>query len=52
MRELSRFRRHDGQTMTEYAVILAVITSAIVAAFALLSDAFVDRLLTLASFLG
>ncbi len=52
MRELSRFRRHDGQTMTEYAVILAVITPAIVAAFALLADSFVDRLLRLVSVLG
>ena len=33
----------DGQTMAEYAVVLAVITPAIVAAFAVLSDAVGDR---------
>jgi Flp pilus assembly pilin Flp len=43
--------RHDeGQTMSEYAIVLAVITPAIVAAFALLSDSFVDRLEFVASF--
>ena len=30
-------RREDGQTMAEYGVVLAVITVALVAAFALLS---------------
>ena len=30
--------REDGQTMAEYAVVLAVITPAIVASFALFSD--------------
>jgi len=37
-------RREAGQTMSEYAIVLAVITPAIVAAFALLSDRFIDRL--------
>ena len=45
-------KREAGQTMTEYAVVLAVITPAIVAAFALLSDAFVARLETVAGFFG
>ena len=31
-------RREEGQTMSEYAVVLAVITPAILAALALLSD--------------
>lgn len=35
----SRVGREHGQTMAEYAVILGVITPAIVVAFALLSDA-------------
>jgi Flp pilus assembly pilin Flp len=32
------FRRDEGQTMAEYAVILTIITAAIVAALTLLSD--------------
>ena len=43
-------RDEQGQTMSEYAVVLAVITPAIVAAFALLSDRFVARLETVAGF--
>jgi Flp pilus assembly pilin Flp len=31
-------RREDGQTMAEYGVVLAVITLAVVASMALLSD--------------
>ena len=50
MQAFSNLRRESGQTMTEYAVVLAVITPAIVAAFALLSDSFVDRLETVASY--
>ena len=38
--------------MSEYAVVLAVITPAIVAAFALLSESFIDRLETVAGFFG
>ena len=45
-------RSEDGQTMTEYVVVLAVITPFIVAAFALLSDRFVARLQTVAGFLS
>jgi Flp pilus assembly pilin Flp len=52
MRALSLRRREDGQTMSEYAIVLAVITPAIVAAFALLSESFVNRLETVAGFFG
>ena len=45
-------KREQGQTMTEYAVVLAVITPFIVLAFALLSDGFVQRLETVTGFLG
>jgi Flp pilus assembly pilin Flp len=45
-----RLRDEAGQTMSEYVLILAVITPAIVAAFALLSDSFVDRLEFVTSF--
>jgi Flp pilus assembly pilin Flp len=36
---LKRIRRSDGQTMTEYAVVLAIITPAIILAFGALSGA-------------
>jgi Flp pilus assembly pilin Flp len=42
----------DGQTMTEYAVILGVITPAIVLALALLSDAVRARIETVIAFFG
>ncbi|MDQ3890998.1 MAG: hypothetical protein M3312_10690 [Actinomycetota bacterium] len=45
-------RREDGQTMTEYAVVLAVITPFIVLALAMLSDAFAERLQTVTGFLS
>ena len=51
MQAFTNLRREEGQTMTEYAVVLAVITPAIVAALALISDGFVDRLETVAGFL-
>jgi Flp pilus assembly pilin Flp len=38
-------RRHEGQTMAEYSVVLGVITIAIVTAIALLSSR-VDRLIS------
>jgi Flp pilus assembly pilin Flp len=38
-RYLTLVRRSDGQTMTEYAVVLAVITPAIILAFGALSGA-------------
>jgi Flp pilus assembly pilin Flp len=37
-------RREDGQTMSEYAIILGVITPAIVVTLGLLSDAVQARL--------
>jgi Flp pilus assembly pilin Flp len=40
-RIFSRFARHEGQTMAEYAVILGVITPAIVLAFFLFGEAIV-----------
>jgi Flp pilus assembly pilin Flp len=52
MRTVFALRRSDGQTMSEYAIVLAVITPAIVAAFALLSDSFIQRLETVAGFFG
>lgn len=45
------YRDETGQTMSEYAIVLAVITPAIVAALALLSESFQERLETVASFL-
>ena len=50
---MRRFRgRQEGQTMSEYAVILGVITPAIVAALAVLSDRFLARLETVTSYFG
>lgn len=39
MRQSTAFHTEAGQTMAEYAVVLGVITLAIVTAFSLLSDA-------------
>jgi Flp pilus assembly pilin Flp len=50
MQAVPMWRRSDGQTMSEYAIVLAVITPAIVAALAILSDSFVERLETVAGF--
>jgi Flp pilus assembly pilin Flp len=44
-------RREEGQTMTEYAVVLAVITPALILVFATMADAIVARLQTVAAFL-
>jgi Flp pilus assembly pilin Flp len=52
MQAFSNPRREEGQTMTEYAVVLAVITPAIIGAFALLSDGFINRLATVIGFLS
>ena len=38
-------KREEGQTMAEYAVVLAVITAAIVATLVLLSDGIRDALM-------
>ncbi len=51
MQAFSNLKRETGQTMTEYAVVLAVIAPAIVAAFALLSDRFIDRLETVTGYI-
>ena len=45
-------RRESGQTMTEYAVVLAVITPFIVLALALLSESFIERLEAVTGFLS
>jgi Flp pilus assembly pilin Flp len=50
MRGLNQWRREDGQTMAEYAVILAVITPAIVAAIALLAFTIAGNIQSIAEF--
>jgi Flp pilus assembly pilin Flp len=45
MTRFERLRRQDGQTMSEYGVILAVITPAIVAVLAVLSTTIGNRFL-------
>ncbi len=52
MQTSRRNLNEQGQTMTEYAVVLAVVTPFIVAALALLSDSFVARLETVTGFLS
>jgi Flp pilus assembly pilin Flp len=47
---LTASRREDGQTMAEYAVVLAVIAPAIVAVLTLLSFAIAGQLQTIADF--
>lgn len=44
-------RREDGQTMAEYAVVLAVITPALILVFATMADAIIARLQTVVGFL-
>ena len=51
MRWVGSLRRDDGQTMAEYAVVLAVITPAILVALTLLSDRVQSRLETVVGFL-
>jgi Flp pilus assembly pilin Flp len=46
-----KLRRCEGQTMTEYAVVIGVITPVLVLLFAAMSDAIVGRLQTVAGFL-
>jgi Flp pilus assembly pilin Flp len=50
MQDNMKFRREDGQTMSEYAVILGVITPAIIVALGLLSEGVQARLETVISF--
>jgi Flp pilus assembly pilin Flp len=45
-------RCEEGQTMAEYAIVIAVITPALVLLFAAMSDAIVERLQTVAGFLS
>ena len=52
MRAVRSLKRENGQTMSEYAIVLAVITPAIVAAFALLSDAVASRITTFIGYFG
>jgi Flp pilus assembly pilin Flp len=44
-------RGEKGQTMAEYAVVIAVITPVLVLLFAAMSDAIVERLQTVVGFL-
>jgi Flp pilus assembly pilin Flp len=50
MQDQTKRRREGGQTMSEYAVILGVITPAIIIALGLLSDAVQARLETVIGF--
>jgi Flp pilus assembly pilin Flp len=45
-------RRDEGQTMTEYAVVIGVITPVLVLMFAMMGEAIVARLQTVISFLS
>ena len=47
----SRWRRDEAQTMSEYAVVLAVITPIVILAFASLSGAVLSAIDTARSFL-
>ena len=51
LQRLVDYRDETGQTMPEYALVLAVITPAIVVALALLSESFQERLETVTAFL-
>ena len=50
MRELPDRRLENGQTMAEYAVVLAVITPAIVGAIAVLSLTIADNIQAIVDF--
>ena len=52
MQRFVDYRDETGQTMSEYAIVLAVITPTIVAALALLSESFQNRLATVAAYLS
>ena len=45
-------QRDEGQTMTEYAVVIGVITPVLVILFAAMGGAIVERLQTVVSFLS
>lgn len=46
-----RWRREEGQTMTEYAVVLAVITPVLVVLFGMVGDAIIPTMTQVAGFL-
>ena len=50
MQDRGWIRREDGQTMSEYAVILGVNTPAVIVSLGLLSDAVQARLETVIAF--
>jgi Flp pilus assembly pilin Flp len=52
MRAVRKLRREEGQTMSEYAVVLAVITPAIILALSMLSDRVQSRVETVVGFFG
>jgi Flp pilus assembly pilin Flp len=52
MTRFEELRRDDGQTMSEYGVILAVITPAIVAVLALLSTTVGNRFLAVLEYMS
>jgi Flp pilus assembly pilin Flp len=52
MQRFVEYRDETGQTMSEYAIVLAVVTPTIVAALALLSESFQARLATVAAYLS
>ena len=52
MQRFVDYRDETGQTMSEYAIVLAVVTPTIVAALALLSESFQARLAIVAAYLS
>jgi len=46
-----RWRHEEGQTMTEYAVVLAVITPVLVVLFGMVGDAIIPTMTQVAGFL-
>jgi Flp pilus assembly pilin Flp len=48
--QLTSKRREDGQTMSEYAIILGIVTPAIIIALGLLSGAVQGRIETVIGF--
>jgi Flp pilus assembly pilin Flp len=51
LRLFDAFKREEGQTMAEYAVVLAVITIAVFGALALLSGNIVNAVNTVAGYI-
>jgi Flp pilus assembly pilin Flp len=49
---LMRLEREDGQTLSEYSVVLAVITIAAIAAFGLLSGSIITAVESAAAIVG